>query len=116
MANSKTVDMVIAEADRLAKVWEDNSSFAMGDVTLAGLKAEIDKLRDMKRARDEARIALTRLVDDTNDQTRLIDGFVTRGRSGMKAFFGPDSAQYEQVGGTRKSEQKSRAARKAKTP
>lgn len=113
MANSRSTDAVLAEADRLAKVWSDNTSFAMGDVTLVVLKAEIDKLRDLKQARDEARIALTKLVDDTSDQTKLIDGYVTRGRSGMKAFFGPDSAQYEQVGGTRKSEQKPRAARKS---
>lgn len=35
MANSKkTVDSVIADAERLAQVWGENSKFSMGDVTL----------------------------------------------------------------------------------
>ena len=116
MSDSRTTDMVIADAERLAKVWSDNAGFAMGDLTLDKLRADIAKLRDLKQSRDEARLALTRLVDDTNEQAKLIASYVTRGRSGMKAFFGPDSARYEQVGGTRKSEQKPRAAKKTKTP
>lgn len=116
MASKKTVDSVIADADRLAQVWSENSKFSMGDVTLDGLRAEITKLRTLKQTRDEARTRLSKLVDDTNDQMKIVDGYNTRGRSGMKAIFGPDSAQYAQVGGTRQSEHKSRASKKARSP
>ena len=68
----------------------------MGDMTLEKLKAETDKLRNLRQLRDEMRVQLSKLVDDTKDQLQLIDSLNTRGRSGMKAIFGPDSAQYAQ--------------------
>ena len=117
MANSKrTVDSVIADAERLAQVWGENAKFSMGDVTLEGLRGEITKLNQLKQSRDETRTRLSKLVDDTNDQMKLVEGYNTRGRSGMKAIFGPDSAQYAQVGGTRQSEHKSRSSKKTETP
>jgi len=113
--NKKTLDAVIADAERLAQVWSENTKFSMGDVTLEGLRAEITKLHQLKQSRDETRTRLSKLVDDTNDEMKLVEGYNTRGRSGMKAIFGPDSAQYAQVGGTRQSEHKSRSSKKPKT-
>ena len=113
MANKKTVDSVITDAERLVQVWGENSKFSMGDLTLEALRAEVAKLRTLRQNRDEARVSLSKLIDDTNDQMKIIDGYNTRGRSGMKAIFGPDSAQYAQVGGTRQSEHKSRASKKS---
>ena len=107
MANSnKTLNSIIADADRLVQVWGENVKFSMGDLTLDGLKLEIDKLRNLKHFRDELRVKLSKLVDDTNDQATIIEGYTTRGRSGMKAIFGPDFAQYSQVGSTRQSQRK----------
>ena len=97
-------------------VWGENAKFSMGDVTLETLRGEITKLNQLKQSRDETRTRLSKLVDDTNDQMKLIEGYNTRGRSGMKAIFGPDSAQYAQVGGTRQSERKSRSSKKTETP
>src|SRR5437868_3750287 len=99
MINKKTVDSVIAEADAVLQVWSEHPKFSLGDLTLEQLKAEIDKLRDLKQLRDEMRIKLSKLVDNTNDQKKAVDSFAKRGRSSMKGFFGPDSAEYAQVGG-----------------
>jgi hypothetical protein len=115
MPNTKTVDAVIADAERLAQVWGENAKFSMGDLTLEGLKAEIAKLRTLRQTRDETRVSLSKLIDDTNDQVKFLDDFNSRGRSGMKAIFGSDSAQYAQVGGTRKSERKPRTVKKPQT-
>jgi hypothetical protein len=115
MNNRKSVDRAVTEAERLTQVWGDNPKFSMGDMTLEKLKAETDKLRNLRKSRDELRVQLSKLVDDTKDQLRLIDSLNTRGRSGMKAIFGPDSAQYAQVGGTRQSERKSPATNKQKS-
>jgi hypothetical protein len=114
MANNKTVDGVLTDAERLVQVWGENSKFAMGDVTLEKLKAEIDKLRNLKHSRDELRTQLSKLIDDTHDQQKLVDSYNKRGRSGMKSIFGPDSAQYAQVGGTRQSERKPRSPKPPK--
>ena len=114
MTDAKTVDAAIGEAERLAQVWSENVNFSIGDLTLDGFKLEIDKLRNLKHSRDESRVRLSKLVDDTNDQKKLIEGINSRGRSGMRASFGPDSAQYSQVGGTRASKRKPVARRKAR--
>lgn len=117
MANSKkTVDSVIADAERLAQVWGENAKFSMGDVTLPTLKDETTKLRTLKQSRDQARVDLSKLVDDTNDQMKFVDDLTNRGRSTMKGIFGSDSPQYAQVGGTRKSERKPKSSKKPKTP
>ena len=112
MRTTKTIDAVISDADALVHVWSENLKFSMGDVTLEGLKAEVDKLRNLKRSLDEERIKLSKMVDDSHDQMKIVDGYNTRGRSGMRAAFGPDSAQYKQVGGTRQSERKPVTSRK----
>ena len=111
-SNRNTLNSTIASADRLIQVWSENIKFSMGDVTLDGLKLEVDKLRNLKRSRDELRVKLSKLIDDTNDQMKLIDDYNTRGLSGMRAIFGPDSAQYAQVGGTRRSDRKPKAVNK----
>lgn len=116
MADKKSVDAVIADAERLATVWGENPKFSMGDLTLDGLKAEIVKLRSLRQSRDETRTKLSKLIDDTNDQMKLVSGYNSRGLSGMRAIFGPDSAQYAQVGGTRQSERKSPSSKKSKAP
>ena len=85
MANNKrTVDSVISDAERLAQVWGENTKFSMGDLTLTGLNGDITKLRTLKQSREQARVDLSKLVDDTNDQMKLVEGYITRGRSAMK--------------------------------
>src|SRR5258706_3899206 len=116
MLNKMTLDSVLAEADRLTQVWSDNPKFSMGDLTLEKFKDETDKLRNLKQLRDEMRVKLSKLIDDTNDQSKSVDSLNKRGRSGMKAIFGPDSAQYAQVGGKRQSERKPRAVKKTQSP
>jgi hypothetical protein len=116
MANSKSVDSVLNDAERLAQVWSENVKFSMGDLTLEGLRLEITKLRNLKQLRDEMRTKLSKLIDDTNDQTEILLDYNNRGRSGMKSIFGPDSAQYAQVGGTRKSEHKPNSRKKTDPP
>jgi hypothetical protein len=112
MATARTIDSVIADAERIAQVWTENPTFSMGNLTLENFKAEVTKLRTLRQSRDETRVKLSKEVDDTNDQMKFLDSLNTRGRSGMKATFGPDSAQYGQVGGTRQSERKPRSSKK----
>lgn len=81
MANNKrTVDSVISDAERLAQVWGENTKFSMGDLTLPALNTDITKLRTLKQSREQARVDLSKLVDDTNDQMKLVEGYITRGR------------------------------------
>jgi len=116
MADGRNLDAVLADANRLVQVMTENPSLVLGDLTLDVVKAAVTKLNALKQSRDQMRVSLTKLVDDTNDQTKLVNSYVTRGRSGVKAVFGPNSAQYDQVGGTRQDERKPRSSKKPKTP
>src|SRR5215471_20448586 len=76
MARKKTVDSVIADAERLAQVWAENPKFSMGDLTLDKLRADMTELHNKRLARDEARTNLSKLVDDTNDQMKLVESYI----------------------------------------
>jgi hypothetical protein len=113
MSKSRTIENTLAEAEQIARVWGENPTYAMGDVTLAQLKTLIEELRARSHATEDIRTQLTAAINDANGRAETLNGIVTRARSGFRAFFGPDSTQYEQAGGTRLSDRK-RAARKAK--
>lgn len=108
----KVNEAALGDADTLVQVWTDNPTFSMGELTLPMVKAKIDDLRAKDKSVDDARTDLSRLVDEANDARDEIAQIVTRGRSGIRATFGPNSPQYAQVGGTRASERKPRTSKK----
>ncbi len=112
MPKNSSIDDVIADGERIIRVWRDSPAFSMSDVTLAQLEAMITDLRTLRGQIEDSRTQLTQLVNQSNDKLSTISSVASRARSGFRAFFGPDSSQYEQAGGTRTSERKRPAARK----
>ena len=53
------------------------------------------------------RIELSGIKSERDIQARDLNSLITRFRSGMRFYYGPDSPQYGQAGGTRTSERKS---------
>ena len=96
----------LKDADKIVKVWTDNPTFTMGDVTLLSFKAEIKAVTDADQAVEDERIQLTALINARDAQIAAMADLTTRARSGIRSTFGPDSTQYEQAGGVRKSERK----------
>ena len=107
----KPVDNILSEAEQIARVWTENPTFAMSDLNLAQFQTMIADLRARRSQTEDIRTQLTAAVNDTNSQALAVSDVITRARSGFRTFFGPDSTQYEQAGGTRRSERK-RPARK----
>lgn len=114
MSRNVSVERVLSEGEQIARVWADNPSFTLGDVTLPQLQAMLDDLRNLRKQTEDLRTQLTALLNDTNAKSRAVTTVVTRARSGFRATFGPDSTQYEEAGGTRTSERK-RPKRKSNT-
>jgi hypothetical protein len=112
MPKKSSIDDVIADGERIIRVWTDNPTFALGEVTLAQLETMLTDLRTLRGQIEDSRFQLTQLVNQSNDKLAAIGNVTTRARSGFRAFFGPDSTQYEQAGGTRASERKRPTARK----
>jgi hypothetical protein len=113
MPKNKTIDAILAEAEQIARVWANNPTFSLGELTLAQLQAKIASLRAKQTHLQDLRTQVTAATNDTNTEGDDVNALITRVRSGIRAVFGPDSNQYEQAGGTRQSERK-RTTRKPK--
>ncbi len=115
MARGKAIDEVLADGEQIIRVWTDNPTFTLGEITLPLLQSTVDELRTLRGQIEDKRMELTKLLNDSDVKAADIMSAITRARSGFRASFGPDSTQYEQAGGTRSSERKRPGARKPKT-
>jgi hypothetical protein len=113
MPRARPIDDILADAEQIERVWADNSTFVLNDVTLQQFQTMITGLRTQHGKTENLRTQLTAEAIETNNRALAVNGTVTRVRSGIRGFYGPNSAQYGQVGGTRTSERK-RPTRKKK--
>jgi len=111
MPSRYTIESVLAGCDKIVRVWTDNPTFALGEITLAGLQAEITDAREKRERLESLRMQITALNNALNEAASRLAAKRTRALSGLRAVYGPNSTQYEQGGGTRQSE-KRRATRK----
>jgi uncharacterized coiled-coil protein SlyX len=115
MPSKYPFDSVLTDSEQIARVWTDNPTFALGEITLAKLQTKITDARQKHDQIETLRTQLAALTNELTAQTKELATINTRARSGFRAFFGPDSTQYEQAGGTRASERKRPASKKKTT-
>ena len=108
--NQQSFDRILAEAEQMARVWEANPDFSMGEMKLTDLRAQIQELRDKRTAVNDTNTLRTRLVNEADDKASGLSKLSARIRSGFKAQYGPNSSQYEQAQGTRESERDPRTS------
>lgn len=106
MANNTNPDAVQADSATLQKVWGDNTDFKLKDVTFQNFKDKADKLNETLDLIEEKELELTPLRNDRDRLAIELKDINVRVRAGMKGYFGADSSEYEQSGGTRSSERK----------
>ncbi len=94
------------EGGQICKVWADNTDFKMGEVTAAKFTAACDGLRDAHNEVETKKLELTALINERESQANAVRDLIVRARSGFKSVYGLDSTQYQQAGGTRKSDRK----------
>lgn len=99
---------VINEANRITFVWRENPDFHLGNITLEDIHHTIERLTELDDQIRGLRTDLIGALNQRDDTARALNEIVVRARSGIRGFFGPDSTQYEQAGGTRTSERKPR--------
>ena len=112
MSTKLQITRLQAEGAKISKVWTDNADFKMGDVTAAKFTSACDALRDSHNEVEAKKLELTALVNERESAANTVRDLAVRARSGFKSVYGTDSTQYEQAGGTRKSDRK-RPVRKA---
>ena len=100
----------LEQMTEILTAWEQvDPNLNVGDITLAQAK----DLAAAARAADEKvadlNIQRTAVMDERDDKFADFRDLTTRLRSMVRGVYGPDSTQYAQVGGTRKSDRKPRA-------
>jgi len=113
MAVNVYADKVAEDANQILRVWEANPDFKMKEVALADYQTSCANLNNLIQNVLTKDQEATVLRNDRDDLAAKVKELCTRARSGMKGFFGPNSSQYEQAGGTRAIERK-KGSRKAK--
>src|SRR2546423_13593698 len=106
MAKGQSLNSLLADGEQIVHVWEANTTFSLGDATLAGLKQNLDDLRGLHGQADVIRMQLTQIVNDMDAKRRAINDVVVRARHGFHAVYGPNSAQYKQATATRVGDRK----------
>ena len=107
MKRSATPDQILQQLDNVIGVWMENPDFGMGPgVTLEKVKATRVQLETCLMDVQATNRTLTKQIDDREDCAKLGNEYVVRARKAIQGYFGPDSTQYAQVGGTRASDRK----------
>ncbi len=106
MQKGKSFDEIAADAERLIRVWTANEDLALGDLTRAAFETKVTSFKTKRAAADSLRTQLTAAVNEVNTEATGIVDITNRARSVARGQFGPDSTQYEQLGGKRSSERK----------
>jgi len=114
MASKYNFNSVIAEIEKIVRVWTENPDFSLGEITLQILQDKIAAIRQKRDQIEDLRSQLTARSNELNDGLAELASIKTRALSGYRATYGPNSSQYEQGGGTRSSERKRSSSKKGK--
>ncbi len=115
MANNTNPDTVQTDSATILKVWADNKDFKLKEVAFEDFKTKSESLRAVLEQIEQRELELTPLRNQRDSTAEQLKDLCVRVRAGFKGYFGADSSEYEQVGGTRSSERK-KPVRKAESP
>ena len=106
----------LAQAQTVLDAWKEiDEKVTFGGVTVDSLTANLTQADAIRSQMNSLEAQLTNLRDQRDALDSVIWDEVKRVRSGVKSQYGDDSPQYEMVGGTRLSERKPAARKKATT-
>lgn len=113
-AGPKTISNLNIDSQKGVDTWTANPGFTLGDLTLPQLIEAQSKAMSLSERVEAGRVEMISLANQRDEAAKTLRTMITRVRSGFRAVYGPDSTQYEQVGGVRSSERKVRSyAKKA---
>ena len=106
MAQKVKIKAILAAAHSIKSVWEANPDLKMADIAVSDFIAMYGAAEGLAKEYAKKRIGMRGLKINRDNTVQKLNGLVTRLRSGMRFYYGPDSPQYEQSGGTRASARK----------
>src|SRR6188472_1856087 len=106
MAKHFNTANTLTEARKVADIWKENPGFTLQNMKLEDYVTFLTETEALEKTCAQREVELAGLKANLDDRIRQTNDLVVRFRTGMRAHFGPDSAQYEQAGGTRASNRK----------
>jgi hypothetical protein len=106
MPRKYSVNAVLAGIEKIDRVWTDNPTFTLGEITHQSVQEKIADLRQMVGQAETVRMQMTALNNDINNVASELAAINSRALSGLRAVYGPNSTQYEQGGGTPQRDRK----------
>lgn len=100
------IPKLLQEAGKVKEALELIGGGLPAGMSAAEVNARISALENAVRALDALNIERTQLVNSKADQALSLSDYIVLIRLAVKATYGPDSSEYEMVGGTRASERK----------
>ncbi|PYS18693.1 MAG: hypothetical protein DMG11_32795 [Acidobacteria bacterium] len=116
MAKKVRTKTTLADALDVKSVWQAIPDFTMGGISLQQFVAVHDAADSLEKQYSQKSVELDGVKANRDDKVRELNDLVTRFLSGIRAAYGPDSAVYEQAGGTRSSLRKSPARQARAAP
>ena len=107
MAQKVKITAILTAARTIKAVWMANPDFKMGKIGLRDFIASYDTAQEKAREYARKRVVLNGLKSERDDTVGELNTLLTRFRSGMRSYYGPDSVQYAQSGARRASERRS---------
>ena len=107
---------VLEQAQSVLDAWNQiDPKVTFGDLTCEALSGDITQASSIQSQMNTLEAQLTDLRNQRDALYEAVWEKVKRVRAGVKGQYGDDSSQYEMVGGTRLSERKTPARKKATT-
>jgi hypothetical protein len=101
-----SIPKLLQEAGEIKEALEKISATLPAGISAADMAAKITALETVISELDAVNADRTRLVNSKAEQAGTLSDFIVQVRLAVKAVCGPDSSEYEMIGGTRASDRK----------
>ena len=113
MNNGTSNDKLLADAEAASRVWKANPELKLKDLDFQtyenlrqGFQTAVNRVTGL-----EAEIS--REIHNRDNMAEELNAMNIRLRSAARGYFGPDSSEYEELGGTRASDRRRPTRRQA---
>ena len=101
-----SVPKLLQEAGKIKEALEAIGVGLPDSISAADVETKITALETAVSEVDALNAEKTRLINVKGEQSEALSDYIVRVRSAVKGIFGPDSSEYEMLGGKRSSERK----------
>lgn len=101
-----SIPKLLQEAHEIKQALEQMGANVPAGISAAEMESRLAALESVISELDTVNAHRTQLVNSKAEQAKHVSDYIVQVRAVVKGISGPDSSEYEMVGGTRASERK----------